>query len=378
MNRIVLTTGGTGGHIFPALAVAEEIRRRFPGADILFVGGAYGPEGDLAARAGLRFAGLPVRGFLGRGLRMAGAAFGMVRGLAKAAVIMGRFKPEAVVGFGGYAAFAAVTAARWRGIPTAVHEQNSFPGLANRILARRADRVFISLPDGTGQFPPAKTLLTGNPVRASVAALAATPRPVRPRDAGDGGRVLVLGGSQGAKALNDAILANLGVLLDGRVSLWHQTGPADADRVREAYRKAGAMEAADAGGFQLRVDPFIEDVAGAYAWADMAVCRAGATTIAELTAAGLPALFVPFPAAALDHQTKNARQLADAGAAEHIAQAAVSADGGNPALLGQRIEGFLSNPEKLRIMGEAARSLARPGAAAAVADAVEAMIGGTK
>ncbi len=372
MKRIILTTGGTGGHIFPALAVAEEIRRRWPDASILFVGGKYGPEGDMAAQAGLSFAGLPVRGFLGRGLKMVGAGLGMLRALTTAVAIMRRVKPHAVVGFGGYAAFAAVTAARWCGVPTAVHEQNSFPGLANKLLAKKADRVFISLPDDKGCFPAAKTLLTGNPVRASIAALAEDGA----RESRAAGRnVLVLGGSQGAKAINDAVLANLENLLDADVTLWHQAGAAEAPKVREAYRRAGSKMAgvgvAATGNEKLRAEPFIQDMAAAYAWADLAVCRAGATTIAELTAAGCPALFIPFPAATGDHQTKNARQLVDAGAAELLPQAAISPDF---ALLGRKVRELLDRPEQLRAMAAAMKSLARPAAAEVLVDALEMMI----
>lgn len=376
MKRIILTTGGTGGHIFPALAVAEEIRRRCPEASILFVGGKYGPEGDLAAQAGLEFYGLPVRGFLGRGLKMIGAGLGMLRGLATAKAIMRRTKPQIVVGFGGYAAYAAVTAARWCGVPTAVHEQNSFPGLANRLLAKKADRVFISLPDDKGCFLKEKTLLTGNPIRASIAALAAEGGR---EERAPGRNVLVLGGSQGAKAINDAIIANLETLLDANVILWHQAGASDAPRVREAYRMAGSKVAgvgvAATGNEALRADPFIHDMAAAYRWADLAVCRAGATTIAELTAAGLPALFIPFPAATHDHQTKNARQLADAGAAELLPQSKLGPDADGAAVLGQRICALLDDPSTLAAMSAAMRKLAKPYAAAALVDELERMIG---
>lgn len=365
MKRVIVTTGGTGGHIFPALAVAEEIKARNRDATVLFMGGKYGPEGDLAAQAGLEFVGLPVRGFLGRGLGMLGAGLGMLRGLTKAVIVIRRFKPDAVIGFGGYAAFAGVMAARYVGAPTAVHEQNSIPGVANKILARRVDKVFVSLPDVRAIFPEEKTLFTGNPVRASIAALADDDERFS-REIG--GRVLILGGSQGAKAINDCVLANLEALIDGGMSLWHQAGPADFERVRDAYRKNG--------GEKMRVDGFIRDMETAYAWADIVVCRAGATTIAELTVAGLPALFIPFPAATHDHQTHNARQLTAVGAAELLPQAKLDPVKGAPALLVERLRALLGDEEKLRAMARVSRSLAKPEAAALLVDAVEELTAG--
>ena len=364
MKRIIVTTGGTGGHIFPAIAVAEEIKARYSDATILFMGGKYGPEGDLAAQAGLEFVGLPVRGFIGRGLGMLGAGIGMLRGLAKAVILMRRFKPEVVVGFGGYAAFAGVMGARYVGVPSAIHEQNAIPGMANKLLGRRVDRVFVSLPDVRATFPEEKTVFTGNPVRASIVALAHESEDASEKEFGK--RVLVLGGSQGARAINDCIIANLTALIDAGFSLWHQAGTADFERVRDAYRKNG--------GEKMRVDGFIKDMAEAYAWADIVVCRAGASTIAELTCAGLPAIFIPFPAAAHDHQTHNARYLAAVGAAELIPQNRLEAGRGNPSLLVERLGALCGDPEKLQGMGAKARTLARPEAAETLVNALEELV----
>ncbi len=363
MKRVILTTGGTGGHIFPALATAEELRRRYPDLAILFLGSAAGPEADLAARAGLEFASLPVRGVLGKGLKAVGALVGMAQGIARAGAIMRKVRPEIVLGFGGYAAFAGLAAARLRGIPTAVHEQNSIPGLANRVCAKFARRVFLSLPDERRAFSPERTLLTGNPVRASIAALSATP----PKSKADfRKRVLIMGGSQGAKAINDAVLANLPALLAAEVTLWHQTGAADYERVREAYRKAGAEG--------TRVEAFIQDVAEAYAWADLALCRAGATTVAELTCAALPALFIPFPHATHDHQMHNARQLASSGMADVLDQKELTGPQGNMALLGRYLTTLLDTPGRLEEMSAAARKLARPEAASALVGELEKIV----
>ncbi|GHV52205.1 UDP-N-acetylglucosamine--N-acetylmuramyl-(pentapeptide) pyrophosphoryl-undecaprenol N-acetylglucosamine transferase [Deltaproteobacteria bacterium] len=363
MNRVIVTTGGTGGHIFPALAVAEAIKTHHHDASVLFMGGKYGPEGDLAAQAGLEFVGLPVRGFIGRGSGMLGAGFGMLRALAKAGIVMRRFKPEAVIGFGGYAAFAGVMAARHSGVKTAIHEQNSVPGVANRILARFADKVFVSLPDVRVCFPEKKTTFTGNPVRRSIAELAKSERnPVR-----EGSKnILILGGSQGAKAINDCIIANLPALLDAGCNLWHQAGQADFARVCDSYRKGG--------GEKMRVAGFIQDMPSAYAWADIVICRAGATTIAELTCAGLPAIFIPFPAATHDHQTHNARQLTAVGAAELIPQPQLEAGKGNPAILVERVLAILADGEKRQVMRDGMCSLARPDAAMILVNNMEASL----
>ncbi len=363
MRRVIVTTGGTGGHIFPAIAVAEEIRVRHRDATVLFMGGKYGPEGDLAAQAGLEFVGLPVRGFIGRGCGMLGAGFGMLRALTKAVIVIRRFKPDAVIGFGGYAAFAGVMAARHVGVPCAIHEQNSIPGVANKILARRVDRVFVSLPDVRATFPEAKTVFTGNPVRAAIADLARNTEDSSEKEFGK--RVLILGGSQGARAINDCVIANLNALIDAGMTLWHQAGVADFERVREIYRKNG--------GEKMRVDGFIRDMADAYAWADIVVCRAGATTIAELTCAGLPAIFIPFPAATHDHQTHNARYLAAVGAAELIPQPRLESGRGDPAFLVERLEVLLGDEEKLWSMRMESRNLARPEAAAALVNVMEDM-----
>ncbi|MDR1946955.1 MAG: undecaprenyldiphospho-muramoylpentapeptide beta-N-acetylglucosaminyltransferase [Desulfovibrio sp.] len=371
MERIVLSSGGTGGHIFPALALAGEIARREPGAHILFMGGEYGPEGKLAAEAGLDFAALPVRGFMGRGARAFGAVPGMLRALAGAARIIRKFSPRAAIGFGGYASFAGVSAAAFLGIPTAVHEQNALPGVGNRILGRMARRVFLSMPDLSGAFDVRKTLLTGNPVRADIAALyeRARQRAERPgnpddKEAQRPPRLLVMGGSRGARAVNLALTGAAPALLEAGVEILHQTGSEDFERVSAAY---AALETEKA-----RAVPFISDMAGAYAWADLVFCRAGATTAAEICAAGLPSVLAPFPHAARDHQRFNARVMEEAGAAlileqEHFAD--------RPATAAETLLPLLKDKAKLRAMSARALNVARPHAAARMADALSDMIG---
>lgn len=404
MERVILTTGGTGGHIFPALAVAEEIRRRRPETMVLFMGGRYGQEADLAVKAGLDFIGLPVRGVMGRGLRGIGAAFGIARGIFAALRVMRRFRPSVVVGFGGYAAFAGVAAARVAGIPTAIHEQNALPGAANKLLGRIVDRVFLSMPDDAGAFPAEKCLLAGNPVRADIAALyeaveaaaqekasgkswyggvdgpspfdagkqpapdgtveeaVGEPAEARP-PAGRGPRLLVIGGSLGARAINDGMTAAVDALREAGVVIRHQTGKADYERTRAAYREAGAG--------QVRVEPFITDMAGAYAGADLVLARAGASSLAEITTAGLPAVLVPYPFAARDHQRLNARSMESRGAAIVLEQDLFYGAKADKNILPETLLGLLKDEERLRSMREKSRELARPHAAKMLVDALE-------
>lgn len=355
MNRIVLTTGGTGGHIFPALAVAEEIKARFPQAQVLFVGGRRGKEEELAAKAGLTFAGLPVAGVLGRGWRALGILGWLPRSLGQSWSLLRSFKPEAVLGFGGYAGFPLAMAAWMMRIPTAIHEQNRLPGVTNRLLGKLVRKILLSLPDDHGFFDPGKVVVTGNPLRRAIMEL----RENQPTHASPRRNVLILGGSQGARAVNQAVLESLAGFKDQKISLWHQTGTADLQQVVDAYREVGLTEAL--------VDPFIDDMAKAYAWADLVVCRAGATTLAELTAMGKPSVLIPFPYATHNHQMLNARHLEQAGAALVLAESYLA-----QAQLWVMIKDLLDIPGKLRAMGKAARDLGRPKAAA---DVVNELVG---
>jgi UDP-N-acetylglucosamine--N-acetylmuramyl-(pentapeptide) pyrophosphoryl-undecaprenol N-acetylglucosamine transferase len=356
MNRIMLTTGGTGGHIFPALAVAEEILARFPRARVLFVGGRRGKEGELAAKAGLPFVGLPVAGVLGRGWRALGILGWLPRSLWQSWRLLRPFKPEAVLGFGGYAGFPLVLAAWMMRIPTAIHEQNRLPGATNRLLGKVARRVFLSVPDDHGLFDPTKVVVTGNPLRRAIRELRKSPAAqTSPRR-----NVLVLGGSQGARAVNQAVLDSLAGFREQKISLWHQSGPADWQRVIAAYQEAKDVE--------VTVVPFIDDMAAAYAWADLVVCRAGATTLAELTAMGKPSVLIPFPHATHNHQMLNARHLEQAGAALVLVESYLG-----QVQLWTVIKDLLDIPGKLQNMSKAAADLGRPRAAADLVDELEAL-----
>lgn len=364
--RIIITTGGTGGHIFPAVAVIEALKKRRPDIDVLFVGGLYGPEKDLVRRAGVVFEGLPVRGFIGRGPKAVPAMLAMLRGIVRAAGIVRRFRPDAVMGFGGYAGFAAVFAAHLLGRPCALHEQNAVPGAANRMLGRLVNRVCLSWAQASADagFPPEKCVLTGNPIRADIAALGSrsSVREGTPH-------LLVMGGSQGARAINNMVVAMLPALREAGIDILHQTGASEYEAVRLSYLAAGiSPEETD-----RIVHPFLHDMAEAYASCDLALCRAGATSMAELAATGTPAVFIPFPFAAHDHQTGNARAMQNAGGgillpqkeAEHMSQEGTLA----PMLID-----ILKDRDRLAAMRKGALSMSRPDAADAVAEELLALV----
>lgn len=355
MKRIILTTGGTGGHIFPALAVAEELRRRDPQIELLFMGGS-GPEGELTRKHSIEFQELPAKGIMGRGLPGLVSGLGwLATGLPKARAAVKRFNPDAVIGFGGYAGFCPVLAAAMMGIPTAVHEQNSVPGVTNKVLGKVVRKVFLSFPDTMNAFPAAKTVLTGNPVRREIADVSE-----RRKDRDSGKRVFILGGSQGARPINEAIIDALPMLMNAGVTLVHQSGKTDFQRMRSFY------ESHDADPNQVHA--FIEDMASEYARADLIVCRAGASTVFEIAAAGVPAIFVPFPQATHDHQTMNAKSMADIDAALLLPQKGMSGES-----LGGLVLEMLGDKARLSTMEQAARSFSKGDAAADIAEGLKAL-----
>ncbi len=294
---IIVSTGGTGGHIFPALAVADEIKKQYPNAHVLFVGSLYGKEKDLCQKNGLDFYGLNVRGIKGRGFKAISALFAMLKAILESYRFLGRHQTDAVIGFGGYACFAVLAAAKLRRIPTMIHEQNAVAGLANTILAKFVNTVCLSLPDTKKQFNPKKCVLTGNPIRHDIANVV--------KEKKEYTELLIMGGSLGAVAINSVAVQLLSILRDNRIQSIHQCGEKDYPRMVEAYKSHGySKEEID-----TMLFPFIDNMAEVYAKADFALCRAGATSIAELTATKTPALFIPFPYAAGDHQTANAQTI---------------------------------------------------------------------
>ncbi|MDY0226000.1 MAG: undecaprenyldiphospho-muramoylpentapeptide beta-N-acetylglucosaminyltransferase [Desulfomicrobium apsheronum] len=335
MKRLILTTGGTGGHIFPALAVAESVRASVPDCEILFVGSERGPEGEWARKVGLPFVALPAQGVLGRGIKSAAMALWLGRSLLKSWRLLRKFKPDVVLGLGGYAGFSCPLAASLMGIPSAIHEQNSVPGVTNRILARRVDRILVSFADMEGPvFGGGKAVVTGNPVRAEIRAL-------REERRMPGRNILIVGGSQGASALNGFVVRELDRLKALGLGIWHQTGKDEFEAISEGY--AQKYPAA-------RVEPFISDMHEAYRFADLVICRAGATTIAELTVAGKPSILVPFPYATHDHQLRNARSLEKVGAALVIQQRQL-----DELNLSSVVGDLFQMPENLARMARAAR-----------------------
>jgi UDP-N-acetylglucosamine--N-acetylmuramyl-(pentapeptide) pyrophosphoryl-undecaprenol N-acetylglucosamine transferase len=360
MTRVALVmAGGTGGHVFPALATARVLQRR--GYDIVWLGTQRGIESRLVPAAGIPVEWLSVSGLRGKGLvtllvapvRLAVALFQALRAMRK-------HKPSVVLGAGGFASGPGGVAAWLLRRPLVVHEQNAVAGLTNRILARLADRVLEGFPGSFGRRVRAEHV--GNPVRPEIAAVAPPERRYSARE----GRVrlLVFGGSQGAARLNavvPAAVAELPVAL--RPEVIHQTGRNGYEETVAAYQSRG---------IEADVRPFIDDMAGAYGWADFAVCRSGALTVAELAAAGVPAVLVPFPAAVDDHQTRNAEHVVRAGAAVLLPERELT-----PVSLAATLRELLeAGRPRLAQMAAAARSTAIIDADERLADACVAAAGG--
>jgi UDP-N-acetylglucosamine--N-acetylmuramyl-(pentapeptide) pyrophosphoryl-undecaprenol N-acetylglucosamine transferase len=334
--------GGTGGHVFPGLAVAEELRAA--GWEVVWMGSRAGMEARLVPAHGYRMAWVRAAALRGKGaLAALLLPLHLLVGFAQAARAIFRLRPDVVLGMGGYVAFPGGMMASLLARPLAVHEQNAVAGLTNRVLARLADKAMTAFP---GTLPGAEW--TGNPVRSEIAALAAP----EARLGGRAGplRLLVVGGSLGASALNDCVPKAL-ALLEPRPIVVHQSGEKHLESLRAGYRAAGV---------EGELLPFIDDMARRYAQADLVVCRAGAITVAELCAGGMASVLVPFPHAVDDHQSANARFLAESGAAIQLPQAELT-----PQRLAETLRA-LDRP-RLLDMARKARALARPEAARVVA-----------
>ncbi len=354
--RILITGGGTGGHVYPGLAVAEALAELAPQADIRFAGTRRGLESVLVPRAGHRLHLVPASGLRGMGA-LARLMFlvNFAAGLARSLALLVSWRPAVVLGTGGYVSGPVMTAARLLAVPCALQEQNSVPGSANRLVGRWARRIYLGFGSAARFFRAGRCAATGNPVRAAFrSAVAAGDGPEAP---GAGARrVLVFGGSGGAHTLNAAASdAAAAWAARADLDLLVQTGVRDADSVRAAFDAAGAGE-------RVRVVPYIEDMATALREADLVVCRAGAMTLAELQCVGRPAVLVPFPHATDDHQVQNARDCEEAGAAVVLLDA--ECDG---AALTRLVDELLTDPDRLRAMAAAARGLGRPAAAQDIA-----------
>jgi UDP-N-acetylglucosamine--N-acetylmuramyl-(pentapeptide) pyrophosphoryl-undecaprenol N-acetylglucosamine transferase len=343
--RVMIMAGGTGGHVFPALAVAAELRER--GAEVFWLGTRQGLEAKLVPAAGISMEWVSVSGLRGKGaMAWLLAPWRLLWAALQVLAVMLRQRPVVVLGMGGFVTGPGGVVTWLLRKPLVIHEQNAIAGLTNRLLAPLAQRVLEAFP---GTFHGKHVTHTGNPVRRVIADL---PVPEQRFAARSGVlRLLVLGGSLGARALNEVVPAAL-AQLSSRPEVWHQTGSRNLDETLEHYRAAAVT---------ARVEPFIDDMAAAYGWADLVVCRAGALTVAELAAAGVGAVLVPYPHAVDDHQTRNAAYLSDAGAAVVIQQAELTRE------RLRELWTSLADRSRLLAMAQAARGLAQPQAAATVA-----------
>jgi UDP-N-acetylglucosamine--N-acetylmuramyl-(pentapeptide) pyrophosphoryl-undecaprenol N-acetylglucosamine transferase len=354
--RLLVAGGGTGGHLFPGLALGEEVKTRHPRNDVLFVGSARGIEAREVPKAGYPLEIIDVgplkrMGFAGlvRGL------FRLPRALWQSVRILRRFDPDVVVGVGGYSSGPVVLAAWLLRRPTAIQEQNALPGFTNRTLGRFVDAVFIAFPQAEAGFPQRKTHLLGNPIRRAFLDNYLHPKPPSDRLS-----LFVTGGSQGAHVLNLRVAEALEMLapaIGGRLQILHQTGSKDQAEIAARYAKL------ETSGLKAQAVAFIDDMPRAYAGADLLVCRAGATTIAELTVCKKPAILVPFPFAADDHQTVNARSVVEAGAALLLPERELTAE-----KLASEVRALEGDRNRLAHMSRASGFLGRPEAAREIAD----------
>ena len=350
--KIVIAGGGTGGHLFPGIALAEEFKARYPKNLIVFVGTKKGIEQRVIPEMGYELKTISAVGLLGGSpIRKLAGVYWFLVGLCQALFLLRSLRPDLVLGTGGYASAPVIFAAWLLGFERAICEQNTIPGLTNRTLGKIVKKIFIAFEESRKFFPSDKTYLTGNPVRNEF--LRGTPFV---KKEGDRFTILVLGGSQGARSINQAMTEALDTLapLQDKIEIIHQTGFADFSWVKEAYEKKS---------FKAEVESFIAEMAPVYQSADLVVSRAGAITIAETLACGKPSVLIPYPYAAYNHQELNARTLADKGAARMILDRDLS--GTN---LGEEIIRLVNHPNELNDMAGKAQILAQPEAAKAVAD----------
>ena len=351
--KVLIAAGGTGGHIYPGIAVATEIMRRDPESEVLFVGTARGLEVRIVPENGFQLSLIN-----SAGLKNVGVA-GKIKGLSvlpqsflEARKIIRQFRPHVVVGAGGYVSGPVLLMAAIMGVPTLVMDSNALPGFTNRQLARFVEKAALTFEEAMPFFGK-KGIVTGNPVRGEFFDV-----PAKQREAAF--HVLIFGGSQGARAINNAMVEALPFLedFDGKLTITHQTGESDFENVKAAYSDSKLANA--------DVRPFISDIFVEFGKADLLICRAGATTCAEVSAAGKAAIMVPLPSAADDHQRKNAEALEKAGAAKMILQSELTGE-----TLANAIKALMTEPETITAMEVAAKKLSRPDAASVTVDIIE-------
>ncbi|MBW2739042.1 MAG: undecaprenyldiphospho-muramoylpentapeptide beta-N-acetylglucosaminyltransferase [Deltaproteobacteria bacterium] len=362
-KHIVIAGGGTGGHLFPGIAIAEAFIKRNPENRVIFISTGKPFEVSVLKEKNFLLKTITVEGIKGRGIVNQIISVSKIpKGLFESMLILKDFRPNLVVGVGSYSAGPAVLGAWLMGIKIVLHEQNILPGITNRILSYLADRIYVSFKDTQADFDPKKVCFTGNPVRNEILCFAMEQSEISGSVQGKPFTVFVIGGSQGAHSINMAVVDALKFLKekDGFFFI-HQTGSADEEEVKNAYRGHGITGT---------VKSFFNDMGLQYRNADLIICRAGATTIAELTTIGKGALLIPYPFAADNHQVLNAKILSDAGAAEIILQKELSGRS-----LARKIEHYASNHRALNNMALKAKKLGRPDAAKAIVDDCYRIIG---
>jgi len=354
--RLIVTGGGTGGHLFPGISLAQAMLRAYPDAEVLFIGTERKVDKRALSDVGFETTTIKSQGIKGKKFfTILKALFQQPLALWEAGKIIRKFKPDLVFGVGGYVTGPVILAARLLGVTTCIHEQNSIPGLANKLLGYIADKIFVSLPGSEKYFPTDKTILSGNPVRDNIIKAS---REAKPKSSQEPSTLLILGGSQGARRLNSLMLEAAENCLAGLSPppfIIHQTGGHDEDHVRKKYRELG---------LNARVQAFYTDMAEIYPQADLIVSRAGATTLAELTVFHKPVIIIPFPYAADNHQEINGRYLVEAGAGLMFRQTDLTGE-----KLGLEIKRILADKKLLAEMAENSGKVAKPEATATIVNA---------
>ncbi len=341
--RVLIAGGGTGGHLYPGIAVAEEIYRQDRSSEVLFVGTQQGIEARILPKEGYKLETIPAGGIANKKIALKLiSGVKMLRGFIRAISILRRFNPDVVIGVGGYASVPMLSAAAMLRFPTIIMEQNLFPGLANRVLSHMVKRVVVAF-DGSKKYFKRNVEVLGNPVRKGIIGC--------PHKKTNDFVIFVFGGSQGARTINKAVVDSLEYLKKeaSTISFLHQTGEKDLEWVKDSYKKAG---------ISAEVKPYIYNMEEAYNKADIVISRAGATSIAEISACGRPAILIPYPFAAHDHQKQNAEYLKSIGSAEIILESDLTEK-----IIAEKITYFLYNRDKLKDMAEKSAGIYRKTAA---------------
>jgi len=361
--KVIIAGGGTGGHLFPGVALAETIKERYPEAQIIFVGTQRGLEARVIPKTGYELKFISIQGFVGKSLKeKTRTLMSLCKSMFESKSIINSFSPHIVFGVGGYASFPVVLAAAMKKIPTIILEQNTVPGLANKILGKFVSAIAITYPETIDYFPKQKVYLTGTPIRKEI--LEGDREKAKKLFNTEDGRftILVFGGSLGARKINKAMTEALSYLLPlkDRIQIIHQTGEHDYNWVSNEYRTLS---------FRATVLPFIYDMAEAYAIADLVVSRAGASTVAEITAIGKASILIPYPYAAYNHQEMNARRLLSRGACELILDRELNGE-----VLAKKINTILNNPESIKEMERQSLAFGKPKAGEKIIEIGESLI----